>query len=247
MYQKNSSGDTYLFNGLKYWTMTSASGGKYVIDPTTSIKYKSYPETTNSGARYTQYIMECTQIKGSGSLNNPWQLIKTDDCPPEPTTSPNCFAFNSTTGTITDYYNNENNVSTNPACPRDVIIPSKINGVYTKDGKTLVFGTKTCSNSILSTTTTIVPTAFYGMGLTSVTIPNGVTKIDGSAFSDNKLTSVTIPNSVTSIGSFSFSENRITQGNFKIDNKSGNVSIGSSAFIWNGTNGNTTITPTYLR
>ncbi len=76
---KNSSGDTYLFTGLKYWTMTSSSGGKYVIDPSTSIKYKSYSETSNSGARYTQYIMDCTQTIGDGSLNNPWQLVKTDD------------------------------------------------------------------------------------------------------------------------------------------------------------------------
>jgi hypothetical protein len=102
---------------------------------------------------------------------------------------------------------------------------SSNNAIYTKDGKTLVFGTKTSSTSILSTTTAIGNNAFYGMGLTSATIPN----------------------KVTSIGNYAFYNNKITQGNFKIDNKSGNVSIGSYALQNNGPSSNITITPTYLR
>ncbi len=48
--------------------------------------------------------------------------------------------------------------------------------------------------------------AFYGIGLTSITIPFSVTEIGDSAFSCcTGLTSITIPNSVTSIGERAFS------------------------------------------
>ena len=63
----------------------------------------------------------------------------------------------------------------------------------------------------------------------------------------NNLTSLTIPNSVTSIGMYAFHSNRITQGNFKIDNTLGSVSVGESVLDHNGPDGNITITPTYLR
>ena len=146
---------------------------------------------------------------------------------------------------------------------------SSNNAIYTKDGKTLVIGTKTTSNNILNSTITIGASSFERMGVTGVTIPNNVTSIGNNAFHDNQLTSVTIgnnvisignyafyenqltsvtiPNSVRSIGNVAFGGNKITQGNFKIDNTFGSVSIGYYAFVDNGTNGTTTITPTYLR
>lgn len=138
-----------------------------------------------------------------------------------------CFAFNSTTGTITDYYYYENNVSTNPACPRDVIIPSKINGVAV---------------------TIIGDNSFNGNQLTSISIPNSVTNIKLQAFIANKLTDVVIPNGVTLIETWTFCYNYITQGNFQIDNISGGVTIEENILLWNGANkGVNTITPTYLR
>jgi prepilin-type N-terminal cleavage/methylation domain-containing protein len=146
---------------------------------------------------------------------------------------------------------------------------SSNNALYTKDGQTLLLGAKTCSNNILNTTKTIETNAFEGMGLTSLTIPDGVITIKRAAFHGNELTSVTIPNSVTtieaygfgynkltsvmigtgitSLGERSFNNNRITQGNFKIDKVSGSVSFGSNVLGSNGSLGNTTITPTYLR
>ena len=83
--------------------------------------------------------------------------------------------------------------------------------------------------------TSIENSAFWGKGLTSVTIPNSVisigieafawngltsvtftgpsnvTSIERAAFSYNNLTTVTIPNSVTSIESLAFLENRLTE------------------------------------
>ena len=48
--------------------------------------------------------------------------------------------------------------------------------------------------------------AFYGSGLTNITIPAGVTSIGNSAFYKNGLTSITIPANVTSIGWDAFYE-----------------------------------------
>jgi hypothetical protein len=74
---------------------------------------------------------------------------------------------------------------------------------------------------------TIAGGAFYGCGLTSVTIPNSVTSIEYRAFRFcNSLTSVTIPNSVTSIGNGAFSGCSLTS--VTIPNSI--TSIGSSAF-----------------
>ncbi|NLC48059.1 MAG: leucine-rich repeat domain-containing protein, partial [Tenericutes bacterium] len=146
---------------------------------------------------------------------------------------------------------------------------SSNNAVYTKDGKTLLFGGKTGSNNILSSTITIEEGAFTGTEITTVTIPNGVVTIKSGAFSNNSLTTLIIPNSVvviedyaflynnlnsvtigtgiTTIGENAFYHNKIPQGSLTIDRASGSVSIGSDAFRYNGSNGNTTITPKYLR
>ncbi|MCC6227441.1 MAG: leucine-rich repeat domain-containing protein, partial [Microthrixaceae bacterium] len=100
-----------------------------------------------------------------------------------------CFNFNAGTNTITDYYDNENNNPSDPACPKAVDIPSTIGG---------------------TAVTTIGNSAFSGNQLTSVTIPSSVTTIGDEAFSSNQLTSVTIPSSVATAGSGIFGYNPIT-------------------------------------
>lgn len=104
-----------------------------------------------------------------------------------------CFAFSG--GTITDYYANENNNSANPACPRDVDIPSTIGGVTVTN-----IGASAFSWDYTSDATK----------LTAVTIPNTVTNIDGYAFVNNKLTTITIPDAVATIGSGAFRSNQLS-------------------------------------
>ncbi|MCA9332168.1 leucine-rich repeat domain-containing protein, partial [Candidatus Saccharibacteria bacterium] len=122
-----------------------------------------------------------------------------------------CFSFNSGTNTIEDYYDNENNDSGQPACPKAVDIPSTIGGnAVTTIGNSAFYSNQLTSVTIPSSVTTISNYAFRYNQLTSVTIPSSVTSIGGSAFRDNQLTSVTIPSSVTSIGDNAFEDNHLT-------------------------------------
>lgn len=91
------------------------------------------------------------------------------------------FTFDSVTGTITDYDGTNG--------PKDVVIPSTIEGVAV---------------------TSIGNSAFESKSLTSVIIPDSVTSIGIDAFAWNSLTSLNIPDSVTSLGARSFSKNNLT-------------------------------------
>ncbi len=123
---------------------------------------------------------------------------------------------------------------------------SEGNVVYTKDGTTLVVGSKQISNSIPQTVTKIGKLAFHSCELTSITIPSSVTIIEEYAFYANNLTSVFVPSNVTTIGNYAFASNKITEGNGQIDNRSANVNLGVDIFKYNGANGQTTIAPTFL-
>jgi hypothetical protein len=74
----------------------------------------------NEGERRSKYMK--INLSASSSVNNIEIITKNP-------TSENCFAFNSTTGEITQYYYYENNDNTQPSCPMDVIIPSAIDSV----------------------------------------------------------------------------------------------------------------------
>ena len=77
--------------------------------------------------------------------------------------------------------------------------------LFTKDGKTLVYGISEDGVTIPDGVTCIGDGAFSVRGIKSVVIPSSVTAIGEEAFSScGELTSVTIPASVTSIGSGAF-------------------------------------------
>ena len=126
------------------------------------------------------------------------------------------FGGYSTIQTMTVDPNNPNYMSSN-------------NIIYTKDGKTLIHGTKNASNSILNTTTNISDNSFGYLGITSVTIPESVTFIGHRAFATNSLTNVIIPSNVTYIESEAFRYNQLTS--VIIPNKV--TYIGASAFYNN--------------
>lgn len=100
-----------------------------------------------------------------------------------------CFEFDALTNTITKYYDYQGDTNANPACPKDVDIPSAIATVAVN---------------------TIGSAAFNNKGLTSVTIPNSVTNIGTQAFDSNQLTTLTLPSSLTSTGDGAFSYNQLT-------------------------------------
>ena len=79
--------------------------------------------------------------------------------------------------TITDYYENEFDNAANPACPRDVDIPSTIGGVSV----TTIGSAFECSDGFC-----VERYAFFEAGLTSVTIPASVTTIERRTFEGNR-------------------------------------------------------------
>ena len=94
--------------------------------------------------------------------------------------------------------------------PRNLVIPSRVNGFSTISIGARAFKSEQITSVKLpNSVTSIGNYAFASNNLTSVTIPNSVTSIGNSAFSYNMLTSVTIPNSVTYISERAFANNRL--------------------------------------
>ena len=128
----------------------------------------------------------------------------------------------------------------------DVVIPSNINGKQVVSIGNDAFTTRGVEPTGISTNKIeyniqplynkkdnyeVVPLGAisYGLGITSVIIPNTVKIIGKDAFRENKLTSVTIPTSVTSIGEGAFSSNQLTS----VTIPTSVTSIGNSAFYGN--------------
>ncbi len=100
-----------------------------------------------------------------------------------------CFEIDNYNGWVRKYYNNENNDSSQPACPKNVTVPSTISG---------------------KVATQISLDAFKNMQITAVNLPSGITEIQQGAFEGNLLTRVVVPDTVTSIGSSAFENNKLT-------------------------------------
>ncbi|PID84592.1 hypothetical protein CSB09_00005, partial [Candidatus Gracilibacteria bacterium] len=121
-----------------------------------------------------------------------------------------CFNFDTVSKTITGYYDNEGNVGTNPACPRDVDIPAQIAGVDVEIIGANAFNTKNITSVILpNTVKTIGKLAFGVNGIQSITIPDSVETIEENAFYKNKIINLTISDNVKTIGTGAFYINKI--------------------------------------
>jgi len=153
------------------------------------------------------------------------------------------FTFDSSTGTITGYSSDG---------PKEVIIPSKIEGVTVSKIGFTAFSFSSLTeltipdsvteiglmafnyNSLTEVTipdsvTFIGKSAFHGNYLNSVTIGSGIRVIGESAFNRNKLTELVIPDNVTAIGPYAFQNNKLTEINLS----SNTTRIGRNAFYGN--------------
>lgn len=136
-------------------------------------------------------------------------------------TPANYFIFEPSTGTITGYLD---------AGPKDVIIPTEIDGVTVTALGNYAFRTKLLTSvTIPNTVKTIGYYAFEFNYLTSVIIPDSVTLIEPGAFRVNQLTNLTLSNSLLFIGYNAFETNQLTT----VLIPSSALSIDSSTFASN--------------
>lgn len=211
----------------------------------TKIETGSYPATgadlkRSDGTEFTytfatgNYCLSATRTNKPAIIfhvSSSNQNITDGACPGPTPTVATCFAFSA--GTITNYYDNESNSGSNPACPRAVVIPNTLGGVSVQSIANYALQNKQLTSIVMpntitnigeyglamnSFTTLTLPSSLATIGdaafshnlITSIVIPSGVTSIPLQAFYNNRLTSATIPSSVTSISYFSFGANLLT-------------------------------------
>ena len=98
----------------------------------------------------------------------------------------------------------------NNDCPKDVVIPNKINGKDVNIISNNAFKDKDITSVIISNSVLLIsPNAFQNNKLTNLTIPNNVTQIQDYAFENNKLTNLIIPNNVVAIENHAFQNNQL--------------------------------------
>lgn len=74
---KDRQGNTYLYNGNDYWTMTTTGVKAYKITNTTAKQTVLEDMSSTSGTRITEYLEELvpsnySYVGGTGSYSNPW-------------------------------------------------------------------------------------------------------------------------------------------------------------------------------
>jgi len=133
-----------------------------------------------------------------------------------------CFTYTKTDTevTITDYSNDV-------GCPKDIIIPDKIEELPVRTIGNNAFRSKQLKSVIIpDSVTSIREGAFIYNQLTSVTIPSSVITIEKNAFHNNCIKNLNISDGVTTIGDGAFAYNQLT--NIIIPNSV--ISIGKTAF-----------------
>ena len=73
---KDRNGNTYLYTGNNYWTMTENSSKVYVIDNSSTDNELLTDKASLSGTRVTEYIRENTGVTGIGTYNDPWMFVE---------------------------------------------------------------------------------------------------------------------------------------------------------------------------
>ena len=137
-----------------------------------------------------------------------------------PSTSASCFDVDESGDTITGYICEEKNV----------IIPSKINGIIIHKIRDYAFISKQLISVIIPDEITDVGyRAFAWNQLTNLMIPKGVINIEEGAFYNNQLTSVIIPRSLININAEVFERNQLTN----VTIPEGVISIEDRAFSYN--------------
>ena len=135
-------------------------------------------------------------------------------------TSKKCFAFDTSSGTITRYYHTEEGKEGAKKCPNDVVIPAKISGVQVKNIGNYAFasldGLEPISSYKNKYEVRLMDTSYIpNFKLTSLILPEGLVNIDEYAFIGNKLKTVTIPSTVKRIGQSAFRNNELQTVIFK--------------------------------
>lgn len=164
----------------------------------------SFPTDASSIAVVDDYVYVGTGasklLRSSDIATGAW--VNIDD----PTS---CFQIEA--GVIIGYNDHVGGVSTNPTCPKDVVIPSVIGGMeVTSIGDSAFYNNQITSVIMPDTVTSIRDGAFADNQITSVIMPDTVTSIGEDAFACNKLTFITVPDSVVSLGDGAFSCNNLT-------------------------------------
>ncbi len=72
---KSVGNSTYLFNGLKFFTMSTRNGKIITIDPDKENNLNELTINDSSGIRVTNYIKNSVKLNGTGSSVNPWTII----------------------------------------------------------------------------------------------------------------------------------------------------------------------------
>ncbi len=73
---KDKDGNTYLFTGNNYWTMTENSSKVYIISNSSADNELLTDKSSLSGTRVTEYARENTGVTGSGTYNDPWIFVE---------------------------------------------------------------------------------------------------------------------------------------------------------------------------